>query len=468
MPRHALVTKGLQGHKASAQNKGQGLTTDGFTTFSGVIGSELPDGWQLRRLGELVERPQYGLTASATGEPKGPRFLRITDIQESGVVWETVPYCKCDARTAERLRLWPGDVVLARIGATTGKAYLIRDEVDAVFASYLIRLQVKNELASDFLEFFANSESYWRQIDSVKGGRLKQGVNIPLLESLEIPLPPLPEQRAIAEVLRTVQRAKEATEKVIAATRQFKASLMKHLFSYGPVSIDQADRVPVKETEIGPMPTHWRIVLLKDLLREPLRNGHSAKPTNSSAGIRTLTLTAVTQNNFSIENTKVTDANPERVREMWLRSGDIFIERANTADYVGLAALYEGNDDFAIFPDLLVRVRVDEGRVATKFLAEFLLTPVSRGYYRMNAKKTAGNFPKIDQGIIEKTVIVLPPLSEQREIATQLAAVDAKVAAEEKRRGGLNALFKSLLHYLMTGKVRVKDLTPPGPEGEKS
>ena len=136
MPRHALLTKGPKGHKVSAQSKGPGSATDGFTSFAGVVSSELPDGWQLRRLGELVERPQYGLTASATGEPKGPRFLRITDIQESGVAWRTVPYCECDADSVERLRLRPGDVVIARIGATTGKAYLIRDKVDAVFASY--------------------------------------------------------------------------------------------------------------------------------------------------------------------------------------------------------------------------------------------------------------------------------------------------------------------------------------------
>jgi len=285
-------------------------------------------------------------------------------------------------------------------------------------------------------------------------------LNRNLVHPLKVLIPKLREQRAIAHVLRTVQRAKEATEKVIAATRQLKASLMRYLFTYGPVQVGEAERVRLKESEIGVVPEHWKIGALVDSLREPLRNGHSARATNTSEGIRTLILTAVTKNDFSIQNTKLTVAEPDRVRDLWLKPGDILIERANTPEYIGLAALYEGKEGYAIFPDLMVRVRAEERLVRPRFLAEFLLTEPCRNHFRSNARATTGNFPKIDHGTIERTRIPMPPIDEQDAITHALLRVEVKAKAERSRARCLEILFSSLLHHLMTGKLRVRDLDP--------
>ena len=171
---------------------------------------EMPTGWKLVRLGQHAHRPEYGYTVSAVTEPVGPKLLRITDIQDRGVDWETVPYCACDEAVVKRYLLRPGDLIIARIGATTGKAYLISECPEVIFASYLIRIRPKADLIPEFLYYFLQGERYWSQIERSKGGRLRGGVNVPILEGLELPLPPLPEQRAIARVLRAVQAAREA------------------------------------------------------------------------------------------------------------------------------------------------------------------------------------------------------------------------------------------------------------------
>jgi type I restriction enzyme S subunit len=252
--------------------------------------------------------------------------------------------------------------------------------------------------------------------------------------------------------LSVVQRAIERQGRLIALTAELKKALMHKVFTEG--TRDE----PLKPTEIGPVPKSWKIVRLADILREPLRNGHSAKETIDSRGIRTLTLTAITRADFAVVNTKMTVADAKKVRNLWLRDGDIFIERANTMDYVGLAALYEGPEEYAIFPDLLVRVRVNEKQIRPKVLCEYLLCAPSRIYFQTNAKATAGNFPKIDHGVIENLRVVVPGVEEQEAIEDVGRTLDAKRANHIILRARLQELFRTLLHQLMTAQIRVDQL----------
>ena len=112
---------------------------------------EIPESWEMVRLGDYCHKPDYGYTESANDSPIGPQFLRITDIQNDKVNWDKVPYCICSAEDREKYSLKTGDIVIARIGATTGKAYMVEDCPDVVFASYLIRVRTKDGLAPNVL-----------------------------------------------------------------------------------------------------------------------------------------------------------------------------------------------------------------------------------------------------------------------------------------------------------------------------
>src|SRR5580704_8772283 len=129
--------------------------------------------WPLTRLGDHCKKPQYGYTASAIWDrTSGFRILRITDLTDLGVDWSTVPFCQISSTTAQTYLLRPDDLVVARIGATTGKAFRIEECPAAVFASYLIRIRTRNDLDPKYLAFYFQSESYWRQINQKKGARL--------------------------------------------------------------------------------------------------------------------------------------------------------------------------------------------------------------------------------------------------------------------------------------------------------
>ena len=184
-------------------------------------------------LSSLIERPQYGFTASASNN--GPvRFLRITDIQEWGIDWNTVPSCDPLPPAGGRYELTDGDLVVARIGATTGKAWLISNPPASVFASYLIRIRARSEVDPRFLGAFFESRAYWSQIDSAKGGRLKGGVNIENLNSLHVPYLPPATQLRLGQSLDAIALARHAGWNSASATSALFDSAMATLLGSVP------------------------------------------------------------------------------------------------------------------------------------------------------------------------------------------------------------------------------------------
>lgn len=165
-------------------------------------------GWKEARVGEICEPPQYGFTASATNDPVGPRLLRITDIQDGHVNWDTVPFCQCP--NPEQYLLQKGDLVFARTGATTGKSFLIGDCPTAIFASYLIRLRVKSLVRVEYLYHYFRTPLYWSQISEEKTGTGQPNVNGKKLAVIRVPIPPVDEQSRIVAHLDGLRGSVEA------------------------------------------------------------------------------------------------------------------------------------------------------------------------------------------------------------------------------------------------------------------
>ena len=158
-------------------------------------------GWETKELA-AVSAINYGYTESASSEPVGPRFLRITDIQDDRVDWDSVPYCKIEKADLPKYRLASGDIVFARTGATTGKSFLVNEPPDAVFASYLIRLRLLDKkLLPEFVLLFFQTAGYWQSIKDGSSGSAQGGFNATKLGALTIPVPPLAEQQRIVGLL---------------------------------------------------------------------------------------------------------------------------------------------------------------------------------------------------------------------------------------------------------------------------
>ena len=403
-----------------------------------------PEHWKVVRLGDYIFKPEYGYTASAVKDSIGTKFLRITDIQDDSVDWKDVPYCKCDDDTKKKYLLVPGDIVIARIGATTGKTFLVNDCPESIFASYLIRVKTKSSLLSEFLSTYFRTEDYWGQIRQNKGGRLKGGVNIPILQNLKIPLPPLPEQRSIAHILQTIQEAKSTRQREAELERECKAVLLDRLFSHGTKG------EPRKQTEIGKIPESWELVRLGDVLGY-IGNGLTNKQNKVSDGYPVTRIETISDDCINAEKVGYVNALPEdKIEKYRLCYGDMLVSHINSDPQLGRSVIYEGEPEFLLHGMNLLRMRANTEMLDPFFLNLIFRFYRNRGVFITLASRAVGQ-SSINQSRMKSLIIPFPALPEQRVIAEILQACDTKIAALEQETALLDELFHAMLDELMIG-----------------
>lgn len=158
---------------------------------------EIPESWEWCRVADIANSILYGVSESA--KPNGRyKLLRITDIQENKVDWDSVPFTNYDEEDARKYLLNDGDILFARTGATVGKSYLVSDiTYDSIYASYLIRIQTSKIVSPEYVKRFFESGYYWEQISSSSVGVGQPNVNGTSLANLLIPIPPFDEQKRI-------------------------------------------------------------------------------------------------------------------------------------------------------------------------------------------------------------------------------------------------------------------------------
>lgn len=228
-------------------------------------------------LNDIAEKIDYGFTASAKQSGYDSKYLRITDIQDDNVDWQTVPFCDCREDDKSRYSLKNGDIVFARTGATTGKSFLVRNcPENVVFASYLIRVRPSSRVESSYLARFFQTPNYWQQITKSSTGTAQAGVNASNLKKLSVPLPPLEEQRRIAAILDRADAVRRKRKEAIALTEELLRSQFLDMFG-DPVT----------------NPKGWGVFKMKDVVAET-QYGTAEKSNSEKNGIPILRMNNIT------------------------------------------------------------------------------------------------------------------------------------------------------------------------------
>jgi type I restriction enzyme M protein len=236
----------------------------------------------------------------------------------------------------------------------------------------------------------------------LKGAQLPR-VGWSSFAELEIPLPPLEVQKEIVAEIAGYQ-------KVINGAHAILDNYRPHI----------------------PISPKWPMVQLGTVIEDKPKNGYSGKPVDRVTDLKVLTLSATTSRKLDLSKHKYLDEDIPLDSACRCRKGDIYLQRGNTAELVGTAALFGVEEPNFIYPDLMIRVRADEAKIVSHYLLITLQSGPVRDYLTKNAVGAAGSMPKINQAVVERVPIPLPDLATQQAIVAEIDAEQSLVAANRE------------------------------------
>lgn len=187
--------------------------------------------WERVSLGDVCADVRYGYTASAKTTPTPVKFLRITDIAQSFLDWDEVPFCDISEADLQRHRLEHGDIVIARMG-TIGVSTIVKNPPLAVAASYLIRHRVDHSRVNpQYLAYVLKSPAFDQFVWAHGGtGAVQPNINARTLGQFSFLLPPLDEQHRIAATLGALDDKIELNRRMSETLYDIAASIFEAMF----------------------------------------------------------------------------------------------------------------------------------------------------------------------------------------------------------------------------------------------
>ncbi|MDL1890550.1 restriction endonuclease subunit S [Nitrospirales bacterium NOB] len=386
----------------------------------------LPEGWEAAHFGELVN---YALGRTP---PRNEAvywkdgtypWVSISDMEPYGTVTSTSE--KVTALAFEKVfrgQLVPEGSLLMSFKLTIGR--IARLGMPALHNEAIISFRPQHKKVNeDYLAYYLSQINYADYQDkAIKGHTLNKGK----IDALEIALPPVAEQQRIAQVLSTVQAAIEQQERLIRTTTELKQALMQKLFTEGLRGEAQ------KETEIGLVPESWEVVSLDDVMschdgkRKPVTQSDRIPgpyPYYGASGVTDHVEGYLFDGDYLLIAEDGENLASRKLPIAFIARGKFWVN-----NHAHVLSMKRGNLDFY-----------------EQYIAQMEIKDYLSGTTR----------PKLNKGLMMTIKLPWPSVSEQNEIATALSACDTKLHTAERKRNALQDLFRTLLHELMTGKVRV-------------
>jgi len=402
--------------------------------------------WQSRPLGELATTTSGGTPSRKRKDYYGGSipWVKSGELNDD-YIFETEEHITETGLKNSSAKLFPsGTVLIALYGATVGKTSILR--TDASTNQAVCGITPGPNIDAGYLRY--HLISLRRELLSHRYGGAQPNISQQIVRNQKISYPPPPEQKKIAHILSTVQRAIEAQERIIQTTTELKKALMHKLFTEG------LRNEPQKQTEIGLVPESWEVVELGDLLTIA-QYGMSVKG-NPEGNYPILRMTNQVDGQIVDRNLQYVEIGDADFAKFKVERGDILFNRTNSLDLVGRTAIFDIAGGF-VFASYLIRLRTDERQLNPFFLNCYFNTDEVQARLKSIATRAVSQ-SNISATRLKGFPFPKPSLDEQEEIVAHAKALDRKLAVHWGKLEQLQDLFRTLLHELMTAKIRVHEL----------
>jgi type I restriction enzyme S subunit len=410
----------------------------------------IPEEWEVAQIGETATKVGSGITPTG-GERvyknEGRPFLRSQNVGWGALLLDDVAFID-DAihSTFAETEIKRGDVFLNITGASIGRSSVADNRVEGgnVNQHVCIIRADQTRLSSQFLNYLVLSTLGQRQIDSFQAGGNRQGLNFAQVRSIRLPVPPLPEQCAIAEALSDVDALLGGLDRLIAKKRDIKQAAMQQLLT--------------GQTRLPGFQGEWEVKTLFDLAarkKELFDDGDWIESEHiTTEGIRLIQTGNIGIGSFVEKGDKkyINEPSFTSLRCKELKQGDLLVCRL--ADPAGRACVLGDIGEERIVTSVDVTIFRPPSNLADRvFLSQVFSTS---DWFRSVSDRSGGTTHKrISRGALGRLSINLPPLPEQTAIATVLSEMDVELVALEQRREKTRALKQGMMQELLTGRTRL-------------
>ncbi|WP_158806139.1 MULTISPECIES: restriction endonuclease subunit S [Streptomyces] len=397
-----------------------------MSSWGGLMAS-----WKTIRLRDVCDSVDYGLTASATLQETGTRFLRITDIVSQSLSWNDVPFVSVTRDQEEKYRVASGDIVIARTGATTGVSRWLGSVPDsAVFASYLVRLKISSKHDSRFIGYALKGDQYWDYVRGVLGDKSAQpNASATTLVAAPLCVPDdIAEQQRIADVLGSLDDKIAINERI----RDTTLSLAHSCY--------ESTTASASSERIGDLAT--------------LFDGPHATPKKTNSGPWFLSISSLKNGYMDLaESAHLSEEDfPRWTRRVQPQAGDVLFSYETR---LGDAALMPPGIRGSLGRRMAL-LRCNSSSVNGALLLHAYLSSA----FQEEIKRRTIHGATVDRLPLKEMpnwVIQLPAEGDRNRLSAQLGMMHDRVIQTGKESRALATLRDTLLPQLMSGKLRVRD-----------